>query len=165
MEPKNHRRCRTTGRISARLTRHMKLALPQTNAPSHSQDRNSLFVSVHVHRLTGGAVPKSIWQKRLLANSVLFPCRFPGRLRIACVYASLAIKVFLAGKICLLNSLPREFVMNCMGQQSPDSVPKASPNSRPQWAPKPFWQTSWHIEDHLDEMASKQRLRFTVTAL
>ena len=164
MEPKNHRRCRTTGRVSARLTRQRNSRCRRQTRPPTVRIGIRCFFRCHIRRLTGGAVPKSIWQKGLLANSVLFPCRFPGRLRIACVYAGLAIKFFLAG-ICLLNSLPSELVMNCMGQQSPDSVPKASPNSRPQWAPKPFWQTSWHIEDHLDEMASKQRLRFTVTAL
>lgn len=41
-------------------------------------------------------------------SSLQIPCKFPGRLRIACVYASSGIRNFYAGKISLLNSLTRE---------------------------------------------------------
>jgi hypothetical protein len=42
-------------------------------------------------------------------NSVIIPCKFPGRMKMSCVYAGFAIKFFLAGKNSLFNSLRREF--------------------------------------------------------
>lgn len=47
-------------------------------------------------------------------NSVLFPCQFPGRFRIACIYAAFAARNFFCGK----NSLPLSLKQR-IGQQLP----------------------------------------------
>jgi len=54
-----------------------------------------------------------------MGNSLLFPCRFPGGLRIAGVHAGFTMGIFLAGKHSLLNSLTREFAILGTGSAVP----------------------------------------------
>jgi len=42
-------------------------------------------------------------------NSLLFPCKFPAQLQIACVYAGPVTDNFFRGNYSLLISLRREF--------------------------------------------------------
>src|SRR5689334_23246727 len=46
--------------------------------------------------------------ERKLRNSLLFACKFPGEMEIACVHAGPAMKFFFAGKFSLKISLRRE---------------------------------------------------------
>lgn len=61
-----------------------------------------------VPRTRLASVSKSYLQKRFAGTSLLIPCKFPGRLRMASVYAGMVIEIFFAGIFCLQNSLPRE---------------------------------------------------------
>ena len=50
------------------------------------------------------------WRKCCLGrNSLIIPCKFPGRLRIPCIHAGFIDGIFLAGIFSLINSLRREF--------------------------------------------------------
>ncbi|PYY18278.1 MAG: hypothetical protein DMG61_00825 [Acidobacteria bacterium] len=44
-----------------------------------------------------------------IKNSLLFPCKFPAQLQIACVYAGPVTDNFFRGNYSLLISLRREF--------------------------------------------------------